>query len=1220
MAARTEYEMLWKLGAQLGKDFNGTFSSAQKILSETQKEIQQLNEQQADISAYEKAQQSVEKTSQKLDLYKTQLENVRQEMSSNETFSSSLANKEATLEAKIRDTEEALAAKNAKLQQMESELTESGIDMTNLAGESERLKGEINELKEAEEQAGAEAAAFGKQGTSALESIGSALAATGIVAGLKKIAEGYIDAVKGAAEYADTINTVSIQYGIATEDLQAYYYAAELVDVSVDTLTGSMSKQIKSMSSAANGTKEMQEAYDKLGVEVQNVDGSLRDADTVYWEVIDGLHNMTNETERDAIAQKLLGKSAMELNTLIKAGSGVMSAYKQEAQDAGYVLSDKMLASLTAMDDEFQRSKANTEALKNTLGAAFAPEITNLTKIWNGFISGLTKFTQNSPVVVKSLMAIAAEAAVMFAIYKTFTTVKKLHNTLSTITAALTAKEAAAATTAAVATTAQAAATESATAAQTGLNAAMLLNPYTLLFAGIAALTVGLIAFSDANKESQEAQEELTASSQAQKDHLEELNEEYERAKDLYGENSNEARALKGEYEALSREFESSKETLAEFDEKVANDAKEMEEANKLYREHMETISAEESSLLSLAVRLENLQNKTNKSNAEIREMETIVGMLNESIPGLNLNLNTTTGAIDTSTDAIKRMIEAQAAQKRLEETSSNAMENLIKQQEATENLEQAKQNLLQAEKELADYENSDQWKNWGNYQVGDERGNYTRNQVAAAKAEHDRLTQNIELRKESIATIEKKKKAAEDQYNNDIKLMADYTEELNRATNESEALAKSQEEARKQTEAYNEAVYAVQMGYLDAEQAARAYGQSVDDMKAAAEEAAAYQESLNDAINAVSDGFYSAEEAARVYGVSANAITTYQGIDDIITQINTLKESYDKAKEAAEKSIQGQYQLWDQAATVAPTSIGEINTGLETQIAYWSDYNKDIGNLLGRTDKIKGLSKVIASFADGSTESVNAIAGMAAASDEDLQKMVDSWNKVKEEQEATTKSLVDLTTDYLDEMNKLEGALRRQVESFDMSTEAEKAAKSTLDGYLRALRNGEADIESEANKLRNVISRALATPQDAVQQSLSTIHSTLNSWKTTSTMYPDSIFNQGYASGTENAEAGIKLVGENGPELMMLRGGERILNAAKTQDLLSSMETQQREAEVESARTSIVISVSPSISVNSEGGTDIRERIQEAADGIVELVMETLEEAGVDAKRGVYA
>ena len=90
-------------------------------------------------------------------------------------------------------------------------------------------------------------------------------------------------------------------------------YAAELVDVSTETLTKSMAKQIKSMKAVQDGTKLSVEAYDKLGVSVMNADGSLRDSDTVYWEVIDALGKIENETERDALAMQILGKSAQEL-------------------------------------------------------------------------------------------------------------------------------------------------------------------------------------------------------------------------------------------------------------------------------------------------------------------------------------------------------------------------------------------------------------------------------------------------------------------------------------------------------------------------------------------------------------------------------------------------------------------------------------------------------------------------------------------------------------------------------------------------------------------------------------------------------------------------------------------------------------------------------------------------------------------------------------------
>ncbi|MDY4231808.1 MAG: hypothetical protein SOX74_06985 [Candidatus Faecousia sp.] len=120
-------------------------------------------------------------------------------------------------------------------------------------------------------------------------------------------------------------------------------YAAELVDVPTETLTKSMAKQIKSMKAVQDGTKLSVEAYDKLGVSVMNAGGSLRDSDTVYWEVIDALGKIENETERDALAMQILGKSAQELNPLIEQGAERIQELGDQAREAGYVLSDEML-------------------------------------------------------------------------------------------------------------------------------------------------------------------------------------------------------------------------------------------------------------------------------------------------------------------------------------------------------------------------------------------------------------------------------------------------------------------------------------------------------------------------------------------------------------------------------------------------------------------------------------------------------------------------------------------------------------------------------------------------------------------------------------------------------------------------------------------------------------------------------------------------------------
>jgi hypothetical protein len=107
---------------------------------------------------------------------------------------------------------------------------------------------------------------------------------------------------------------------MSVERLQAYSYAADLVDVSLETMTGSMAKNVKSMSNAAGGSEQFAKAYDRLGVSVTNADGSLRNSEDVFWDAIDALGQVANETERDALAMQLFGKSAQDLNPLIAQG------------------------------------------------------------------------------------------------------------------------------------------------------------------------------------------------------------------------------------------------------------------------------------------------------------------------------------------------------------------------------------------------------------------------------------------------------------------------------------------------------------------------------------------------------------------------------------------------------------------------------------------------------------------------------------------------------------------------------------------------------------------------------------------------------------------------------------------------------------------------------------------------------------------------------------
>ncbi|MFA6943121.1 MAG: hypothetical protein WCQ71_04650, partial [Bacilli bacterium] len=192
-----------------------------------------------------------------------------------------------------------------------------------------------------------------------------------------------------AGEAADEINTLAKQTGLSTEEIQKFQYATDIIDVSLDTLTGSMAKNIKSMSDAADGSAEYADAYAKLGVKVVDSNGELRDGQTVYNEVITALGKVTNSTERDALAMSILGKSAQDLNPLILGGADALEALGQEAEDAGLILSQDMLDGLNEVTDAQDKFKATISATGNIIAGTFSGQITSIMNQLTEFVNRL---------------------------------------------------------------------------------------------------------------------------------------------------------------------------------------------------------------------------------------------------------------------------------------------------------------------------------------------------------------------------------------------------------------------------------------------------------------------------------------------------------------------------------------------------------------------------------------------------------------------------------------------------------------------------------------------------------------------------------------------------------------------------------------------------------------------------------------------------------------
>lgn len=290
----------------------------------------------------------------------------------------------------LKESAEQYGENDAKTQKWQQQLNQAEAELFKMEHQLEQTNKDLHDEGEEADKAGKETEEAGEQakksesGWKALgdtvAAVGAAMAAAMAAAGAAIIEAGkaLTDFAVGGAEYADNLLTMSSVTGMTTEKLQELQYASELVDVSVDTITGSMKKNLTSMRKVQQGNEKLAGVYDQLGVSVLDANGNLRNDEDVYWDLINALGQVSDETERDALAMDLLGKSATDLNPLIEAGADTMKALSVQAHQAGYVLDEDTLEAFGEFDDQLRKLDVGATAAKNAMGTILLPVLTNL--------------------------------------------------------------------------------------------------------------------------------------------------------------------------------------------------------------------------------------------------------------------------------------------------------------------------------------------------------------------------------------------------------------------------------------------------------------------------------------------------------------------------------------------------------------------------------------------------------------------------------------------------------------------------------------------------------------------------------------------------------------------------------------------------------------------------------------------------------------------------
>lgn len=223
-----------------------------------------------------------------------------------------------------------------------------------------------------------------------------------------------------AGQAADELNTLSKQTGLSVEELQRMQYASDLVDVSVDDMTGSLKKLTKQMGS---GSK----VFDQLGISITDQNGNMRDATDVWYESLQALSQIDNETERDVIAMELFGKSANDLAGIIDDGGEALRAYGDEAEDLGLVLSQDAVDAANQFNDAIDKLKARTSQAFLEAGASLAesliPMLETLVEKITAVLQWFSDLDGETQTLILTILALVAAISPVAALFSKVTSV-----------------------------------------------------------------------------------------------------------------------------------------------------------------------------------------------------------------------------------------------------------------------------------------------------------------------------------------------------------------------------------------------------------------------------------------------------------------------------------------------------------------------------------------------------------------------------------------------------------------------------------------------------------------------------------------------------------------------------------------------------------------------------------------------------------------------------
>lgn len=191
---------------------------------------------------------------------------------------------------------------------------------------------------------------------------------TAFIAGSALVGTAALAITGKTVKVLDDIDKASQRAGMGAEEFQRWGHVASLSGIEMGTLEKAAIRNQRAMAQASQGAGRAADAYKALGINIEGMN-----SDETFEAVILNLSEMENETERNAIANDLFGRSFADLAPLLNSGKDDIVSMKGELDGLGAIMSEDSVKAGAELNDAMDRMGKMFGALALKIGVILIP-------------------------------------------------------------------------------------------------------------------------------------------------------------------------------------------------------------------------------------------------------------------------------------------------------------------------------------------------------------------------------------------------------------------------------------------------------------------------------------------------------------------------------------------------------------------------------------------------------------------------------------------------------------------------------------------------------------------------------------------------------------------------------------------------------------------------------------------------------------------------------